>query len=122
MESLTSAMIGERGPDGKRHVPSYRSGCYYRREEDCCWVCYFRLIWEGSDPELREANRAVRPGSIVGLELDVPVIDRIRENEPIDYQRGEITDVFSVRDGDSAVVAVELETGEEVALGVRLVG
>ncbi|WP_331235668.1 hypothetical protein [Natronorarus salvus] len=35
---------GERGPDGRRHFPSYRPGCYHGRVEDCCLLCYLRQV------------------------------------------------------------------------------
>lgn len=112
-------MISERGPDTKRHVPSYRSGCFYRRIEDCCWACYFRMIWETSDPEFRDATRGAERYSIIGTELDVPVINRITGDESVEYRRGEVTNVIDMADDDSAIVAIELETGEEVTVGVQ---
>lgn len=34
----------ERGPDGRRHFPDYRPGCYHGRIEDCCLLCYLRQV------------------------------------------------------------------------------
>lgn len=76
-------------------------------------MCYLRFVWRRSDPELHEANHGA--DSIVGTEFDVPVIDRRSENECVEYHRGRVTDVLTVSEDDSAVVAVELETGERIA-------
>ncbi len=37
-------IAGERGPDGRRHFPGYRPGCYHGRVEDCCLLCYLRQV------------------------------------------------------------------------------
>lgn len=26
------------------HFPEERDGCYYERPEDCCWLCYLRIL------------------------------------------------------------------------------
>lgn len=112
-------MIGERGPGDKRHVPSYRTGCYYNREEDCCWLCFIRLIRRSSDPAVQQANLAAHPRSLVGAELEIPAINRVTEGTQIDHQPGTVTEIIDVTDEESAIVTVELETGEKVAVGVE---
>jgi hypothetical protein len=34
--------LGERGPQGFRHVPSFTNDCYYQRP-NCCWLCSLRI-------------------------------------------------------------------------------
>ena len=34
----------EKGPKDNVHFPEFKNGCYYGREEDCCWVCFVRFI------------------------------------------------------------------------------
>ncbi|PSP62422.1 hypothetical protein BRC77_09985 [Halobacteriales archaeon QH_8_64_26] len=29
--------------EDRRHFPQQRSGCYYERLEDCCWLCLGRF-------------------------------------------------------------------------------
>jgi hypothetical protein len=59
--------------DDRRHFPRQRSGCYYERLEDCCWLCVgrFAVAATGSEPGgerpdergARESNRSpVRDG------------------------------------------------------------
>jgi hypothetical protein len=31
-------------PTRKHHFPAERDGCYYQRVEDCCALCYLRLV------------------------------------------------------------------------------
>ncbi len=30
--------------DKQMHIPEVRSGCYYARPTDCCWLCYLRIV------------------------------------------------------------------------------
>jgi hypothetical protein len=104
-------MIGEPGPQHERHLPSYRDGCYYDRVEDCCWICYLRLIWRASEPDVQEANRAARARSTEGAEQGGSARSRLGEH-PADRRRGEEPGVVDTTDDASTTVA-ELEPGEE---------
>lgn len=104
----------ERGPLGMVHVPSHRNGCYYHRVEDCCWVCYWRIVWALS----RSAREEAAEG-LVGRTIEVPSLHAIDDVESIEHVEGEITDVFTTTDAPQ-IVTVELETGDEITLGVRL--
>lgn len=111
-------MIGESGPEHERHIPSYRDGCYYERVEDCCWICYLRLIWRASEPDVHEANRAARPRSTAETGHGAPA--RVRpEERSIERRRGEEGDVVDTTDDGSGTVGAELEAGEGVEMDVR---
>ena len=34
--------------DDRRHFPRQRTGCYYERFEDCCWLCVVRFAVAGA--------------------------------------------------------------------------
>lgn len=110
-------MIGESGPEHERHLPSYRDGCYYGRVEDCCWICYWRLIWQASEPDVQEANRAARSHPTRTFEHEVSTRAR-PEAHSADGRREETVDIVDTTDDASATVA-ELEPGEGVEMDVR---
>lgn len=37
-----SLTLGERGPQGLRHLPTFSNDCYYQRS-NCCWLCRLRV-------------------------------------------------------------------------------
>lgn len=112
-------MIGERGPEKKRHLPAYSGGCYRGRIDDCCWLCVSRVVVGHLFGSLRIGTRhAVRTHKLVGERVEIPVVQCDGEEECIERVSGEIVDVFDLAD-EPSVFAVQLENGERLALSVK---
>lgn len=110
-------MISQRGPDGKRHLPEHRPGCYYGRMEDCCALCAWRLVM-GALPRIGP-DRSHR-GEPVGTQVVVPTLRGRADRDAVDLVSGEVTEVHEAeRSRDS--FAVRLDDGETLAITVERV-
>lgn len=117
-------MIGERGPEKKRHLPEYTGGCYRDRIDDCCWLCTSRIVGDHLLGVLRIGTRhaAAQTHELVGEHVEIPVLQRDADDgdgdERVEHVSGEITDVFDF-DDEPSVFTVQLENGEQLALSVK---
>lgn len=112
-------MIGVRGPEGRRHVPEHRVGCYYGRMEDCCTLCTWRLVHAGLVGLVRiGTDRATRGREPVGSQVVVPTLRGADDPDAVDHVSGEVTeihdggrsrDAFAVRSDDGETFAVTIE-------------
>lgn len=91
-------MTIERGPEGKRHVPEHRSGCYYGRIESCCGLCALRMMVSTlrmGVARLAEPLRGGRdaPGhDSVGNRSTGPALDRADDRDAADHVSEEAND------------------------------
>lgn len=112
-------MVGEGGPDGKRHVPAYRTGCYHGRIERCCWLCVGRILGARlHELLLRRPKPTPELHALVGTEIVVPVLHRVVDRETVEYLTGRIT---AVTESDDRPISfgVRLEDGEEIVITIR---
>jgi hypothetical protein len=113
-------MIGERGPEKKRHLPKYSGGCYRGRIDDCCWLCVSRVVTDHLLGFLRIGTKhaTAQTHELIGNHVELPMVQREDGTECIEHVSGEITDVFDL-DDEPSVFAVQLENGERLALSVK---
>lgn len=112
-------MTVERGPEGNRHVPEHRSGCYYGRMESCCVLCMVRIL-AARITQLLRVGRSASGDDPVGDRITVPALHRADDSDAVDHGSGEIGDrPETEREPD--VVTVRLDDGTELALTVERV-
>lgn len=116
-------MIGERGPEEKRHLPAYNGGCYRGRIDDCCWLCTGRIIVGHLRGFLRIGTRhaATQTHELIGKDVEIPIVHRNGEEAHVEHVTGRITEVFDLGD-EPDVFAVQLENGDRFALSVKHLG
>lgn len=110
-------MLSEKGPDGDRHVPTHRAGCYYDRAGDCCLLCLCRTIGTLC---LRAVGRLTAPTAdegLIGKRVTVPD-GRHPEQRPTSVE-GKITEVRSTDRSEPVTVTVTIESGERVSATVN---
>ncbi len=101
-------MVLKKGPQGKRHFPSYRNGCYYRRLSDCCWLCMVRLATDSTSPinyRIREANTTFEH-DFVGERLRVPNIGQGSNETPLEYIGGTVVEVHMLSGNDLDILTI----------------
>lgn len=114
-------MIGQRGPNGERHVPEQRSGCYYGRMDDCCALCTWRLILAQLAVLLRiGTSRSPRDHGPAGTEVLVPTLREADDPDVVDHVSGEVTEIYDVERSRNAF-AVRLDDGETLAVTIERV-
>lgn len=114
---VSSDMALERGPEGKRHAPTYRDGCYYGRMGDCCWMCLLRKIISPATLPVRYRFRnadTIPEHRLVDEEILVPNIDLSSESFSIEYTPGTVTEVYSYTGDDINIVTVNIEEEERM--------
>lgn len=114
-------MIGERGPNGERHVPERRPGCYYGRMEDCCTLCTWRLVLARLAGLVRGgSDRSTGGHEPVGAQVVVPTLRGADDSATVDHVPGEVTEIH---DGERSrdAFAVRSDEGETLAVTVERV-
>ncbi len=116
-------MVFERGPEGKLHAPAYRSGCYYERLSDCCFLCMGRIgLSLTTSPvryRLRDAQRDDNH-DLLGERVVVPYVDDSNNSTGLGYREGTVSDVH-VRSGDAPdLLTVKIGEDKYVHLDLAL--
>lgn len=106
----------EKGPEGNAHVPEFKNGCYYGREEDCCWICFVRFIlsplWQPVPDEVESTSEH----PIIGMSVRIPMVDR--SDEMVTHVEGRVINVYQT-DSSPDFVTVRLDDGSTISLGVK---
>ena len=112
-------MTFERGPEGNRHVPKHRPGCYYGRMESCCILCVVRMLFERFAHLLR-IERSAPDRNSDGDRVTVPALHRAADSDAVDRVSGRVTGSTEMG-SEPDVVTVRLDDGTELALTVERV-
>lgn len=108
-----------RGPEGNRHVPEHRSGCYHGRLESCCVLCMIRIL-AARFAHLLRIGRSASGHDPAGDRVTVPALHRADGSDAVDHVSGEVTS-SSMSGREPDVVTVRLDDGTELALTVERV-
>lgn len=106
----------EKGPEGNVHFPGFKNGCYYGREEDCCWFCFVRFSLSPLRQPVPDEVDSSSDHPIIGMSVRIPVVDR--SDEMGTHVEGTVINVYRT-DRSPAFVTVRLDDGSTISLGVK---
>lgn len=106
----------EKGPEDKVHFPEFKKGCYYEREEDCCWLCFIRIRLSLSRQPLSHEDDSTSEHPIIGMSVRIPMVDQ--SDEMVTHAEGKVINVYQT-DDFTDFVTVRLENGSTISLAVK---
>ncbi len=106
----------EKGPDDKFHFPAFKTGCYYNRGEDCCWLCFIRLgLSPLHQPHPDDVNFTSKH-PLIGTSVRIPMVDQ--HEETVTHVEGTVIEVYQPASSPE-FITVRLNNGSTLSLGVK---